>query len=59
MNNMNWQTTGQLAGLLGAIKIAHLGTQNHKFDLTEIERLYQHFVKTLILGIVAQNKDSP
>jgi hypothetical protein len=29
------------AGLLGAIKIAHLGTQNHKFDLTEIERLYQ------------------
>jgi hypothetical protein len=33
MNNMNWQTTGQLAGLLGAIKIAHLGTQNHKFDL--------------------------
>ncbi|CAC9434911.1 Sugar kinase [uncultured Gammaproteobacteria bacterium] len=41
MNNMSWQTTGQLAGLLGAIKIAHLGTQNHKFDLTEIERLYQ------------------
>jgi hypothetical protein len=29
------------SGLLGAIKIAHLGTQNHKFDLTEIERLYQ------------------
>jgi uncharacterized membrane protein len=25
MNNMSWQTTGQLAGLLGAIKIAHLG----------------------------------
>ncbi|HIM54337.1 MAG TPA: carbohydrate kinase family protein [Gammaproteobacteria bacterium] len=41
MNDMNWKTTGQLAGLLGAIKIAHLGTQNHQFDLNEIERLYQ------------------
>jgi adenosine kinase len=33
MNDMSWQTTGQLAGLLGAIKVAHLGTQNHQFDL--------------------------
>lgn len=41
MNGLDWKTTGQLAGLLGAIKIAHLGTQNHQFDLTEIERLYQ------------------
>jgi adenosine kinase len=41
MNNLDWKTTGQLAGLLGAIKIAHLGTQNHQFDLAEIERLYQ------------------
>ncbi len=41
MNDMDWKTTGQLAGLLGAIKIAHLGTQNHQFDLTEIEHLYQ------------------
>jgi adenosine kinase len=41
MNDLDWKTTGQLAGLLGAIKIAHLGTQNHQFDLDEIERLYQ------------------
>ncbi len=41
MNDMDWQTTGQLAGLLGAIKITHLGTQNHTFDLAEIEQLYQ------------------
>ena len=27
MNEMDWKTIGQLAGLLGAIKIAHLGTQ--------------------------------
>jgi adenosine kinase len=41
MNNMSWKTTGQLAGLLGAIKVAHLGTQNHHFDLSSIEKKYQ------------------
>lgn len=41
MNDMDWKTTGQLAGLLGAIKIAHLGTQNHKFNLAKIQQLYQ------------------
>jgi len=41
MNDLDWKTTGQLAGLLGAIKIAHLGTQNHMFDLSKIEKLYQ------------------
>jgi adenosine kinase len=41
MNNMSWKATGQLAGLLGAIKVAHLGTQNHHFDLNEIEKKYQ------------------
>jgi adenosine kinase len=30
-----------LAGLLGAIKIAHLGTQNHQFNIDKIEKLYQ------------------
>ena len=41
MHEMDWKTTGQLAGLLGAIKIAHLGTQNHVFDIDSIEKLYQ------------------
>ena len=41
MNEMDWKTTGQLAGLLGAIKIAHLGTQNHSFDIDSIEKLYK------------------
>ncbi len=41
MNEMDWRTTGQLAGLLGAIKIAHLGTQNHSFDIDSIEKLYK------------------
>jgi adenosine kinase len=38
---MDWKTIGQLAGLLGSIKIAHLGTQNHKFDLKRIKELYE------------------
>ncbi|CAC9547316.1 Sugar kinase [uncultured Gammaproteobacteria bacterium] len=41
MSDFDWKKTGQLAGLLGAIKIAHLGTQNHKFDINDIEKLYQ------------------
>jgi adenosine kinase len=31
LNQMNWEDTGRLASLLGAIKIASLGTQNHYF----------------------------
>ncbi len=41
MNDLSWKTTGQIAGLLGAIKIAHPGTQNHTFTLADIEELYQ------------------
>ncbi len=42
MHDMDWKTIGQLAGLLGAIKVAHLGTQNHKFDMADIENRYQN-----------------
>ncbi|MBI3547096.1 MAG: carbohydrate kinase family protein [Gammaproteobacteria bacterium] len=28
---MDWETTGRIASLIGAIKIAHPGTQNHHF----------------------------
>lgn len=31
MHRLDWQTTGRMASLLGAIKIAHAGTQNHTF----------------------------
>ncbi len=31
LNDMRWEDTGRLAALLGAIKIAHRGTQNHDF----------------------------
>ncbi len=39
-NNLDWQTTGQLGSLIGAIKIAHRGGQNHHFSRDEIDQLY-------------------
>lgn len=35
-NGFDWPTTGRLASLMGAIKIAHQGGQNHVFTPTEI-----------------------
>jgi len=36
LHGLDWPTTGRLAGLLGAIKIASRGGQNHVFDADEI-----------------------
>lgn len=41
MNNLDWKSTGQLASVLGAIKIAYLGTQNHSFDIETIIKTYK------------------
>jgi adenosine kinase len=35
-NDFSWETTGRLASLLGSIKIAHQGGQNHVFTAAEI-----------------------
>jgi adenosine kinase len=35
MNGLDWPTTGRVASLLGAIKIAHAGTQLHAFTMDE------------------------
>lgn len=40
-NNLDWATTGRLASLMGAIKIAHQGGQNHAPTLTEIRDRFQ------------------
>ncbi|MEJ2346343.1 MAG: carbohydrate kinase family protein [Gammaproteobacteria bacterium] len=37
MNDLDWKTTGRVAGLMGAIKIEHHGTQNHRFERAEFE----------------------
>lgn len=44
LHGLDWQATGQIASLLGAIKIESLGTQNHRFTRAEFEdRLGQSF----------------
>ena len=35
-NELGWETTGRLASLMGAIKIAHQGGQNHALTLDDI-----------------------
>jgi len=40
-NNMDWETTGRIASLIGAIKIQHHGTQNHEFTPTEFAERYK------------------
>jgi adenosine kinase len=40
-NNLDWQTTGRIASLMGAIKIATDGTQNHRFTMDEFHARYR------------------
>ncbi|MBI1732348.1 MAG: carbohydrate kinase family protein [Gammaproteobacteria bacterium] len=35
LNGLDWETTGRIGSLLGSIKIAHRGTQNHSFTRAE------------------------
>lgn len=40
VNNLDWQTTGQLGSLMGSLKIAQRGGQNHQFTRDEIDQHY-------------------
>ncbi len=40
VNNFDWQTTGQLGSLMGSLKIARRGGQNHQFTRDEINQYY-------------------
>lgn len=41
LHGRDWETTGRIASLLGAIKIESRGTQNHRFTAGEFEQRYQ------------------
>ena len=44
VNKLDWEEVGRLAGIMGAIKIAHSGAQNHRLTRDEIGELYaKHF----------------
>lgn len=40
-NGFDWPTTGRLASLLGAVKIAHQGGQNHSFTALEMANRFE------------------
>lgn len=40
LNELNWEATGRVASLMGAIKIEHNGTQNHVFTMAEFQQRY-------------------
>ena len=40
LHGLNWETTGRLASLMGAIKIESRGPQNHEFSRPELLRRY-------------------
>lgn len=41
LHGLDWETTGQIASLMGSIKIATRGTQNHRFTRAEFESRYK------------------
>ncbi|MDH3326740.1 MAG: carbohydrate kinase family protein [Gammaproteobacteria bacterium] len=41
MNDLDWETTGRIASLIGAIKMASHGPQNHQFDKKSFAALYE------------------
>jgi adenosine kinase len=41
MRRLDWETTGRIASLAGAIKIAHAGTQQHRFTSDEFRSRYR------------------
>jgi len=44
MNGIDWETTGRIASLMGAMKIEQNGTQNHFFSLDEFKhRFHENF----------------
>jgi len=48
MNGMDWEMTGRLASLMGAIKIEQQGPQNHTFERAEFEhRFHEAFGMSL------------
>ena len=41
LRDLDWETTGRIASLMGAIKIEHYGTQNHRFAHSELTARYE------------------
>jgi adenosine kinase len=51
LRGLDWETTGRMASLMGAIKIECRGPQNHRFSRAEFERRY-HENFSIAAGLV-------
>jgi adenosine kinase len=40
-HGLDWETTGRIASLMGAIKIEHFGTQKHRFTMDEFRARFR------------------
>ncbi|MDM8568826.1 carbohydrate kinase family protein [Thiotrichales bacterium HSG1] len=50
MKDIDWETTGRVASLMGAIKVEHHGTQNHKITIEGFkQRFKRNFGYTLLV----------
>jgi adenosine kinase len=41
LNELDWETTGRIASLMGSIKIEHQGPQNHSFTFEQFKKRYK------------------
>jgi adenosine kinase len=41
LNDMDWETTGRIASLMGAIKVESTGPQNHSFTMDEFKKRFK------------------
>ena len=41
MNGMDWEVTGRVASLMGALKIEQPGTQNHRFERDQFDQRFK------------------
>jgi adenosine kinase len=47
---LNWETTGRIAALMGAIKIEQHGTQNHRFTRAEFDSRFKESFGSSLCG---------
>jgi len=50
MHELDWETTGRIASLMGAIKIENPGTQNHHFDRHQFAKRYKETFGMTLAG---------
>jgi len=54
LHHLDWETTGRIASLMGAIKIEKRGTQNHRFTAAELAERYQRSFGTALASAPAR-----